>query len=73
MAKVDPNDLIGAAEAARYLGLTGTRIYALSKAGKIGRRIGGYWLYTRAELDTWKAQRKPQGGRPKSTRPTHSQ
>ncbi len=61
----DLDEFISAAEAAQHLGLTRARVYALTRAGKIGRQVGGYWLYTRAELDAWKAQRNPAGGRPK--------
>ena len=58
-------ELINAHAAAEHMGVSRARIYALTKAGTIGRQVGGYWLYTRAELDAYKAQRKPQGGRPK--------
>ncbi|HSH82146.1 MAG TPA: helix-turn-helix domain-containing protein [Herpetosiphonaceae bacterium] len=64
MAELD--ELINAREAAAHMGVTRTRIYALTRAGKIGRKVGGFWLYTRAELDAYKAQRNPQGGRPKA-------
>ena len=63
MAELD--ELINAHEAAAYMGITRTRVYALARAGKIGWKVGGFWLYTRAELDAYKAQRRPQGGRPK--------
>ncbi len=61
----DLDELINAHEAAAHMGITRTRIYALARAGKIGRKVGGFWLYTRAELDAYKALRRPQGGRPK--------
>lgn len=61
----DLDELIGAPEAAAHLGVSRARLYALTRAGKVGRQVGGYWLYTRAELDDWKAQRNPRGGRPK--------
>lgn len=61
----DLDDMLSGADAATYLGLTRARIYALTRAGKIGRQVGGYWLYTRSELDAWKATRNPKGGRPK--------
>ena len=59
-------DLLNGAEAAKYLGVTRARLYALARTGKIGQSIGGYWLFTKEELDTWKAARNPKGGRPKS-------
>ena len=66
MAELD--ELINAHEAAAYLSITRTRIYALARAGKIGRKVGGFWLYTRAELEAYKAHRIPQGGRPPKVR-----
>ncbi len=63
MSELD--ELINADAAAKHMGVSRARIYALTKAGTIGRQVGGYWLYTRAELDAYKAQRNPQGGRPK--------
>lgn len=66
----DLDEFIGAPEAADYLGVSRTRLYALTRAGKIGRQVGGYWLYTRTELDAWKAQRNPRGGRPKKSSDT---
>ncbi len=61
----DLEELINAQAAADYMRVSRARIYALTRAGTIGRQVGGYWLYTRAELDAYKAQRNPQGGRPK--------
>ena len=72
MPAVDTDELMGAVEAAAYLGITPARVYLLSKQGRLGRRIGGYWLYTRAELDAWKAVPKSKGGRPKSEAPAPS-
>ncbi len=66
MPEIDVDDLMSAVEAAAYLGMTPARVYALSKQGRLGRRIGGYWLYTREELDAYKATPKSKGGRPKA-------
>ena len=65
MPEIDPNELVNAVEAAAYLGMTPARIYALSKAGRLGQRIGSYWLYTRDELDAYRKQPKHKGGRPR--------
>ena len=65
MPEVNTDELMGAVQAAEYLGITPARVYLLSKQGRLGRRIGGYWLYTKAELDAWKAGPKSKGGRPK--------
>ena len=62
-------DLISGAEAAQYLGVSHTRLYAIARTGKIGQQVAGYWMFTRKELDTWKAQRNPRGGRPKDGSP----
>ena len=59
-------DLLNAPQAAAYLGITKQRIYELANNGRIGRKIGGYWLFSRAELDDYNKQRaeRPDGGRP---------
>ena len=58
-------EYLSAAQAADYLSVHRSRLYQLAKAG-LGRQIGGYWLYTKAELDAYKAAPKSKGGRPKS-------
>lgn len=58
----DLANLLNAADAAKYLGVTVTRINALRSAGKIGIRIGNYWLYSKKELDHYRATKK--NGRP---------
>lgn len=60
------DELIGGAEAAEYLGVTRARLYAIARTGKIGRHVGSFWMFTKQELDQWKAERNPKGGRPKS-------
>ncbi len=65
MATVD--ELISAVDAAAYLGVSRARLYAITRTGRIGRQVGGYWLYTRAELDAYQAGRNPKGGRPKGS------
>ena len=58
-------EYLSASQAAAYLGMHRSRLYQLTKAG-LGQQIGGYWLYTKAELDAYKAAPKSKGGRPKS-------
>ncbi len=59
-------DLLSAAQAAAYLGLTRARINQLAEQGRLSRtEIGGYFLYRRADLDAYKAAPKSKGGRPK--------
>ena len=53
-------------EAARYLSVSVRRVNELAEAGKIERRrVGTFWLYNKASLDTWKVAPKSKGGRPK--------
>ncbi len=67
---VAEEELITGAEAARYLGITRSRINKLAHDGRLGRQIAGrFYVFTRAELDAWKAAPKSKGGRPKSTAP----
>ncbi len=66
---IDPDELLNSMDAAAYLGVTPQRIYALRDKGIIGRELGsgGYWIYTKSELDRYRAIRKT--GRPKGYRP----
>jgi len=58
--------LLTSADAARYVGVTSTRIRQLATAGRLGQQIAGrYYLFTQAELDAFKAQPKAKGGRGK--------
>jgi len=59
------SDYLNAVQAASYLGVNRQRIYQLAKAGRIGREIAGYWVFTREELDAFKAKPKPKAGRPR--------
>jgi len=59
-------EYLSATQAAEYLGVSRARINQLASAGKIRRdEVGGYYVYTRAELDRWRAMPKDVGGRPK--------
>jgi excisionase family DNA binding protein len=68
-------EYLNAVQAAKYLGISRPRIYELAKAGRIGRHVAGFWLFTAAELDTFKQERaqRPKGGRPKSAAGTQKQ
>ncbi len=64
---------ITAGEAARIAGVSRQRINQLAEAGRIGRQVAGrYWVFTRAEIEAFKAQPKSKGGRPKSNAPSLS-
>jgi hypothetical protein len=58
------SDYLNAVQAA-YLGVNRQRIYQLAKVGRIGREVAGYRVFSREELDAFKAQPKPKGGRPR--------
>ena len=58
---------ITAGEAARIAGVSRQRINQLAEAGRIGRQVAGrYWVFTRAEIEAYKAKPKSKGGRPKA-------
>ena len=61
-------EYLNAVQAAKYLGVNRQRIYVLANEGRLGRQIGGYWLFTLPELDAFKRERakRPKGGRPRS-------
>jgi excisionase family DNA binding protein len=57
-------ELLTTTQAAEYLGVTRQHTHALTKQG-YGTRYGSVWMFTRAELDAWRAQpKKGPGGRP---------
>lgn len=63
---MDMDQELTAGEAAAVLGVNRQRINQLARAGRIGRQVAGrYWVFTRVELESFKAQPKPKGGRPK--------
>ncbi len=58
-------ELLMGGEAARYAGLSRQRLYQLASRGEVGRKVSGHWVFTRAELEAYKAAPKHKGGRPK--------
>ena len=68
----DSEGLMGATKAAEYLGVSVTRLNEIritrKAAGQdFGQKIADRWVYSRAELDAYKEERKHnKGGRPKS-------
>ncbi len=59
------DELLKASQAARYLGVTRQRIYELALVGRLGQRMAGYWVFSKAELDLYREQRTDNhGGRP---------
>jgi excisionase family DNA binding protein len=64
-------EYLNAVQAAKYLGVNRQRVYQLADAGRLGTRIAGYWIFTKAELDRFKTLPKPKGGRPKKADAGH--
>ncbi|HEY0736057.1 MAG TPA: helix-turn-helix domain-containing protein [Herpetosiphonaceae bacterium] len=62
----DEMELLSAPQAAEYLGVTRQAINLLTKRPYpgLGKRYGAVWMFTRAELDAWRAKPRPHGGRP---------
>ena len=59
-------DEMTSGEAAVYLGVSVRRVNELAETRKIERRrIGTFWVYSKASLDAWKSAPKNKGGRPK--------
>lgn len=57
-------ELLTTSQAAEYLGVTRQHAHSLTKQG-FGTRYGSVWMFTREELDRWRAQpAKGPGGRP---------
>ncbi len=61
-----PNEqeYFSASEAAEYLNLSRQRINYLAMTGRMGRRLGGFWFFTKEELDRFNQERaqRPKGG-----------
>jgi excisionase family DNA binding protein len=61
-------EYLNAVEAAAYLGLHRSRIYALADSGRLGKKLAGYWVFSKAELDAYKQTSLRQGGRPRKNK-----
>lgn len=59
-------DYMTGKEARDYLEVSKQRLQELADAGRIRRhRMGRFWLYLRADVETYKAAPRDKGGRPK--------
>jgi len=57
-------ELLTLTQAADYLGVSRQHTHTLTKQG-YGTRYGSVWMFTREELDHWRAKpKKGPGGRP---------
>lgn len=64
---IEDEELLTAAEAARVLGLSRQRVTHLAHEGRIGRQVANrFYVFTRAELEAYRAGPKNKGGRPKN-------
>ena len=57
------DDLLAAAAAAAHLGVSPARIHAIRKekhalGQTFGKRVGGFWFYTKEELDAYDATKQ---------------
>ncbi len=63
------DEFFNAVQAAEYLAISKQRIYELRDAGRMGRIMGGYWLFTKKELDAYRVEKETKKpGRPKGSR-----
>jgi len=62
---IDHGELLDATAAAAILGVRRQRMYKLAEEGRLGRYHGTRPLFTRAEVEDYKAARNPKGGRPR--------
>lgn len=63
----ESSDLLTVTQAAEYLGVTRQAIHKLTKDPPgLGRCYGSFWMFTREELDRWRARPRTHGGRPHS-------
>jgi hypothetical protein len=69
---MDVDEEMTTPQAAAYVGMTRQALTIAAERGEIGakrpaigRKPAYVWIFTRAELDAWKARDKNKGGRPK--------
>jgi excisionase family DNA binding protein len=53
-------------DAAAELGISEQRVRQLCAAGRLGRKVGNFWIITREELDAFKALDRPHHRPPKA-------
>jgi predicted DNA-binding transcriptional regulator AlpA len=59
------DEYLNSEQAAEFLEVNRSRIYELAKAGRLGRRVAGFLLFTREELHAYKDSKgNRKGGRP---------
>lgn len=59
------DDPMKVADAAKYSGFTTRWLSRLAEQGVLGRKIAGYYTFTKRELDAYKAQETSRGPRRK--------
>lgn len=58
---MDIASLIGIREAAKLLDVSVVRVRQFAAQGRIGNRIAGRYLFTRAEITAFKSRARPTG------------
>ena len=63
---LDESELLTPDQAAELLEVHRSRLYALHREGRYGRVIDGFVVFTREEIERYRAERnkRPKGGRP---------
>ena len=54
-------ELFDAKGAAKFLGVSGQRVRQFCAEGRIGTKVGSQWVFTRGELEAFKAIPRPSG------------
>lgn len=63
---IEHEELVTTGEAMRMLGVSRQRVNEIASSGRLGRQIAGrFWVFTRAELEAYRALPKNKGGRPR--------
>lgn len=61
-------DLYTAVQAANFLGVSRQQVYYLAARGRLGTKLGNFWLFTQQELDDYVRTYKGKRGRPRKNR-----
>ncbi len=68
----EEEELLTTPQAAAYVGMTRQALTIAAERGEIGRKLPAVgrkpayvWVFTKPELDTWRARERNKGGRPK--------
>ncbi len=66
---MDESEYLNGVQAAEYLGISKQRVYEIRDSHRVGRIVGGYWLFTKSELDHYRnTKHERKAGRPKGSK-----